>query len=91
MESPNVKIKAEPADAVSFLSPPRPRDKNKKSGQIIEISSSEEENASPTPKAKRWVNLCFDRVFKLLTIYSYPLICTASKARPQIVTFLLLL
>lgn len=53
MESPNVKIKAEPADAVSFLSPPRPRDKNKKSGQIIEISSSEEENASPTPKAKR--------------------------------------
>jgi hypothetical protein len=53
MESPNVKIKAGPADAVSFLSPPRPRDKNKKLGQTIEISSSEEENASPTPKAKR--------------------------------------
>jgi hypothetical protein len=56
MKSPDLKIKLEPVDSSSFLSSPPPQDKNKKSGQVIatiEISSDEEEDATPTPKAKQ--------------------------------------
>ena len=52
MESPRFEIKAEPVDPSTFLSQ-RPQPKYKKLGQTIEISSDEEVNVTPTPKAKR--------------------------------------
>ena len=56
METLNKNIKAEPNDSNSFLSTPRLQDKKKKGGQpiaTIEISSDEDDNATPTPKEKR--------------------------------------
>ena len=53
MGSPNAKIKAEPVDPGSFLSSPRPQVKKRGHTIAIEISSDEEETATPTPKAKR--------------------------------------
>ena len=49
MEALNMDVKAKPDD--SFLGMPHLQDKKKKWSQPIEISSNEDDNATPTPKA----------------------------------------
>lgn len=53
METPDINIKAEPDDSNSLLSTPHLQDRNKKQGPIatIEISSDEDDIATPTPNA----------------------------------------